>query len=58
MQSRSFFTFGPTFNVICDSLMVAEIKIFAAVLPPALDHLATEADEIFITEDGNEYIVE
>lgn len=58
MQSRSFFTFGPTFNVIADSLMVSQPKIFAAILPPTLDHLATEAGEIFITEDGNEFITE
>lgn len=58
MQSRSFFTFGVTFNILTDSLLVDEPKLFAAIIPPPLDHLVTEANEIFITEDGNEFITE
>jgi hypothetical protein len=58
MQSRSFFTFGPTFNIICDSLFVNEPKVFAAILPILTDHLISEAGDNFITESGDEFIIE
>jgi len=58
MQSRSFFTFGPTFNIICDSLFTSEPKVFAGILPILADHFISEAGDDFITESGDEFITE
>lgn len=58
MQSRNFFTFGPTFNVLTDSLFSAQAKIDGTSIPPSAEKLITENSDPFITEDGNNFIVE
>ena len=58
MQSRNFFTFGPGFNIVADSVFVAQFKLDATSIPPTAEKLVTENSDPFITEDGNNLIVE
>lgn len=56
MQSRNFFTFGPEFNILTDSVFVSQFKIDSATIPPIATHLITQDNKFFITEDGNNLI--
>lgn len=58
MQSRNFFNFGPTYSVLTDSIFVAQDKLDASSIPPSVDRLVAENSDPFITEDGNNFIVE
>jgi hypothetical protein len=56
MQSRSFFSFGASFNILVDSLYVAQPKL--KTFPADATHLVTELSEPLITEDSNNLIIE
>ncbi len=56
MQSRNFFTFGPSFNILADSVFVDQYKLDATTLPPVATYLMTEDDKFLITENSNNLI--
>lgn len=60
MQSRNFFAFGPEFNILTDSVFIAQNKNPSAVgpLPPVSEYIITESSDFIITEGGDNLITE
>jgi hypothetical protein len=58
MQSRNFFAFGPLFNIMTDSVFVAQDKLNSSQIPPVSNYLITEDSKNYITEDSNFLITE
>jgi hypothetical protein len=50
MQTRNFFSQGPNFNVLVDSLIVKTNVIPASSIPPMSDVMITELGDPMITE--------
>lgn len=51
MQTRKYFTFGPEFNVMVDSPMVAQSTRSPSVA--TITYLITEDNKFLITENGD-----
>jgi hypothetical protein len=59
MQSRSFFTFGVSFNILTDSVFVANFKVDGSTpIPVTATFLITEDDNNLITEGSNKLIAD
>ena len=58
MQSRNFFTFGPGFNILVDSVIVAQPRIDASLIPSAANYLITENNNFLMTEASDNLIAE
>lgn len=58
MQSRSFFGFGPQFNILTDSVFVSQPKLESGTIPIVATFLMTEDDKYYITENSNFLIAE
>ena len=58
MQSRSFFAFGASFNILTDSVFASQFKLDSSTLPPIATFLVTEANNPLITEGGDHFIIE
>ena len=58
MQSRNYFTFGPMFNVLVDSVFVAQPKLDASMFPGSATYLMTEDNKYLITEASDNLIAE
>ncbi len=58
MQSRNFFTFGPQFSILTDSVFAAQFKLDSSMIPVTATYLMTEDDKYLITEGGNKLIAD
>jgi hypothetical protein len=56
MQSRSFFTFGPQFSILTDSVFVSQPKLDSSMIPAVATFLMTEDDKYYITE-GSDFLI-
>lgn len=58
MQSRPYFSMGPKFGVITDSLIIYKNDSIASSIPPGSDVMITESGIPMITESGSTMITE
>lgn len=58
MQSRNFFTFGPQFSILTDSLFVSQPKLDSSMIPAVATYLITEDSKFYITENSDFLIIE
>lgn len=56
MQSRDFFGFGASFNIVTSSVFVCQNKLDSASLPSSATYLMTEDNKYLITQSSDKLI--